>query len=113
MGKGLWIGVILLAMVFVPSIVLAASPWTEEYGYVNRTNAKFGFGLKNTAFGWTEILTQPVDETREGGNAAVGFGRGIFNAVGQTVGGVLHLGTFPITSVDVPLPENGSQIFSN
>ncbi len=103
---------VVLALVAVPTAAFAGSPWTEEYGYVNRANAKFGFGLKNTALGWTEIFTQPVDESREGGNFAVGFGKGIFNTVGQTVGGALHLGTFPITSVDVPLPENGNQLFS-
>ena len=98
--------------VLAPSLALAASPWTEDSGYINRANGKFGFGLKNAALGWTEIFTQPVDEVKGGGNAAVGFGKGIWNTVGQTVGGALHLATFPITSVDVPLPENGNQLFT-
>ena len=94
------------------SLALAASPWTEESGYVNRANGKFGFGLKNAALGWTEIFTQPFDEAKEGGNAVVGFGKGIWTCVGQTVGGALHLATFPVTSVDIPLPENGNQLFT-
>ena len=103
---------VMLVVVFVPSIALAGSPWTEESGYINRANGKFGFGLKNAALGWTEVFTQPYDETKGGGNAAVGFGKGIWNTVGQTVGGTLHLATFPFTAVDVPLPENGNQLFT-
>ena len=112
MKNKMFVAVLLTAMVIVPSIAFAGSPWTEESGYVNRVNGKFGFGLKNAALGWTEIFTQPVDESKEGGNAVVGFGRGIWNTIGQTVGGALHLGTFPITSVDIPLPENGNQLFT-
>ena len=111
MRKTMLVGVMLFALV-VPTLVFAGSPWTEESGYINRANGKFGFGLKNAALGWTEIFTQPYDETKGGGNAVVGFGKGIWNTVGQTVGGALHLGTFPVTSVDIPLPENGNQLFS-
>lgn len=108
-----WLVAILVFVLFVvPSVALAGSPWTEETGYVNRTNGKLGFGLKNTALGWTEVFTQPYDEAKGGGNAAVGFGKGIWNTIGQTVGGALHLATFPITTIDVPLPENGNQLFT-
>ncbi|MCH7562891.1 MAG: hypothetical protein IH968_03605 [Gemmatimonadetes bacterium] len=112
MSKRMFILVVILALCATPTIAYGASPWTEEEGYVNRANAKFGFGLKNAALGWTEIFTQPVDETREGGNAFVGFGRGIWNTVGQTAGGAFHLGTFLFTHIDVPLPENGNQLFN-
>ncbi|MFH1858048.1 MAG: hypothetical protein ABH845_04010 [Candidatus Omnitrophota bacterium] len=109
--KRLFVLAVVMTLLAVPSIALAGSPWTEEEGYINRANAKFGFGLKNAALGWTELVTQPVDEAKAGGNAAVGFGKGIWNTVGQTVGGALHLGTFIFTNVDIPLPENGNQLF--
>lgn len=112
MTKRLLAGLVVATLLVAPTLAFAGSPWTEETGYINRTNGKFGFGLKNVLLGWTEIFTQPYDEAKGGGNAAVGFGKGIWNTVGQTVGGALHLGTFPVTTVDVPLPENGNQLFA-
>ena len=36
--------------------------------------------------------------------------KGVSDFVTNTVGGVLHLVTFPITGLDVPLPDNGVQL---
>jgi len=96
--------------VITPVLVFADSPWTNEQGYANRAGKKFAFGLENAALGWTEIFTEPTESVQESENIAVGFGRGIWNTIGDTVGGVLHLATFPFTTIDVPLPENGTQI---
>lgn len=32
------------------------------------------------------------------------------NMLGDTVGGALHLATFPITAFDAPLPEGGTDV---
>lgn len=90
------------------SVALAAednpqpSPWRSEVTYGDQAKSKLGFGAKNLLLGWTELFTEPVEQ-----KSALGIGQGLGNAVMDTVGGFLHLVTFPFTSVDVPLPENG------
>ena len=106
---------LLLILLFVfaalPAMGYAASPWTEETGYPERMMGKFGFGLKNTLLGWTELIRQPIHHAREHEKPLIGtvqgLGVGIENAVVYTVGGILHLVTFPVTNLDVPLPHDG------
>jgi hypothetical protein len=89
------------------------SPWTNEVGYTNRAVGKLGFGVKNILLGGTELFTEPKEAIDEGGNFFVGVGMGVKNAVFQTLGGAVHLVTFPITCLDAPLPEGGTQLFSS
>ena len=110
MGKFTKIALLALLLVMLPTLAFAESPWAEQQGYANRAGGKFAFGLENAALGWTEIFSEPVESGKNHENVAVGFGRGLWNTIGDTVGGALHLATFPFTTVDVPLPENGTQI---
>ncbi|MBI2870239.1 MAG: hypothetical protein HYY14_00860 [Candidatus Omnitrophica bacterium] len=110
MMKRIAVLVFAASLILAPVAAFAGSPWTEEEGYPSRAAGKFGFGLKNVLLGWTEIFTQPYDDAKAGENPITSFGKGIFNMIGQTVGGALHLATFPITAVDIPLPENGNQL---
>ena len=71
-------------------------------GRANDQNASYpdkaGFtllrGVTNTAFGWTELLVQPTEEAKNGGNLAVGIGKGIGQAVKRTALGLGELLTF-------------------
>ena len=90
-----------------------ASPWTREAGWSNRAMGKLGFGLKNALLGWTELFVEPQKAMQSGGNFFRGVGMGIKDAVENTLGGVLHVLTFPITGVDVPLPDGGTQLLSS
>ena len=110
MGKFAKIVLLALLLAMIPAVASAESPWAEQKGYPNRAGGKFAYGLENTALGWTELFSEPVESGKNHENVAVGFGRGIWNTIGDTVGGVLHLVTFPLTTVDVPLPEGGTQI---
>jgi hypothetical protein len=110
MAKGLKFWVVVAVLLATPALAHAASPWTDEIGYGNRAGGKFVFGLKNVLLGWTEIFTQPGDSINEGDNFFVGVGKGLVNAVGQEIGGALHLITFPITGIDIPLPEGGTNL---
>ena len=87
-----------------------ASPWTHEVGYTNRTVGRLGFGIKNLLLGWTELFTEPKDALSAGTNFFVGLGKGLKNGLEQELGGVVHLVTFPITAIDAPLPEGGTQL---
>jgi hypothetical protein len=40
-----------------------------------------------------------------------GLWRGIYRTLGRTAGGLVHAATFPVTGLDVPLPENGMNLW--
>ena len=107
---GLWVFVV--ALVATPALAHAASPWMEEQGWGNQAKGKFVYGLKNTLLGWTELFTEPYEAVQNGENFFVGLGTGVWNGVGQTLGGALHFVTFPIPAIDVPLPEGGTTLLS-
>ena len=88
------------------------SPWTSEVGYSNRAIGKLGFGIKNLLLGWTDLFTETKEATDAGGNFFKGLGVGLKDAVENELGGAVHLVTFPITCLDAPLPEGGTQLLS-
>lgn len=92
------------------SIGFKASPWTTETTWKGQALGKLQFGFKNFFAGWTEIFTEPKEAYDNKTCVVKGFFRGIFNAVLDEVGGVLHIATFPITQLDVPLPEGGTTV---
>jgi len=97
------VSIFLLAFTLVAAPAFAGSSWTSEGSYGAKTMAKLGFGLENALLGWTEIFT----EIAEADNKLVGVGNGLLNFVGDTVGGVLHVATFPCPNIDIPLPQGG------
>ena len=118
MPKRMGILVVVAALVAAPSLAFAGdmaggSPWAQETGYANQVKGKLVYGVKNVLLGWTELFSQPYEDAQNGENILVGIGKGVWNAVGQTVGGALHAVTFPIPAIDVPLPEGGTQVFSS
>ncbi len=88
------------------------SPWTSEVGYSNRAIGKLGFGVKNLLLGWTDLFIEPKEASDAGEGLLKGIGVGLKDAVANTLGGVVHVVTFPITGIDAPLPEGGTQLFS-
>ena len=112
-------GILVVAAVLLASPTLAlaggmsaGSSWAQETGYVNQAKGKLVYGVKNVLLGWTELFTQPYEDAQNGENVLLGIGKGVWNAVGQTIGGALHLVTFPIPAIDVPLPEGGTHVLS-
>jgi len=87
------------------------SAWTREATWTSRAQGKLLFGTKNLLLGWTEVLAEPYDAVQRGGNVFTGLGQGLWNGIGQTVGGALHVATFPMTELDIPLPEGGTKVF--
>jgi hypothetical protein len=121
MSKRIGVWVVIAALTGLPALSFAAgehggtamsspSSWTQEVGWANQAKGKLIFGLKNTLLGWTELVTEPKEALNEGGNFFVGVGQGLWNGVGQTVLGAAHAVTFPITQIDIPLPEGGTQL---
>ena len=95
------------ALFCAPMVASAASSWASGATYSDKAVGKLKYGVVNTLLGWTSLFTTPYEATQAGDNLFVGIGQGLWNGVGQTVGGALHLVTFPITQIDVPLPEGG------
>jgi len=83
------------------------SLWTTETGYMSRMGHKLAFGGKNALLGWMELYTEPRESMEEQEGFFRGMGHGVVNMLGDTIGGVMHVATFPITAVDMPLPEGG------
>lgn len=87
-----------------------ASPWTNETGYSQRAIGKLVFGVKNLLVGWTDLVVEPREAMQGGGSFLPGLGIGLKDALENTLGGVVHLATFPVTAIDAPLPEGGTQL---
>lgn len=111
MGKRFGWMVLGAALLMAPLTASAASPWASEATYGDKSVAKLKYGLTNTLLGWTSLFRTPMQASQSGENVLVGIGRGVWNAVGQTVGGIVHLVTFPIPQLDIPLPEGGTDVW--
>lgn len=98
--------VLAITLVVSSSQAFAASPWTEEKTLSEKRLGKFLFGTKNVAFGWMDILYEPSKFHQEGKSPIVGFGKGMVDAVVNTLGGAAQVATFPVP-VDIPIPDNG------
>ena len=88
------------------SSAFAASPWTEQKETKDKILGKLDFGIKNLLGGWTEIINRPIKYHKDGKTVSEGALVGLYNATYDTIGGALHVITFPIP-IDVPLPNNG------
>jgi hypothetical protein len=95
---------VLISMTAVPAYAafFEASDWTKESTYLGKTSQKLGFGFLNISAGWTAFFFEPAN----GQNFFTGLGKGIGYTVTNTVGGILHVVTFPVP-LDIPLPHGG------
>jgi hypothetical protein len=101
--------VLLAALFLIPATGFAASPWTEEDTYGQKISGKLQFGLVNTLFGWTDLFFEPIKASGKCDSCDsvwTGIGKGATDALVNTVGGAIHLVTFPLV-VDFPLPDDG------
>jgi len=91
----------------------SGSPWTRERVWANRASGKLLFGLKNVLLGWTEPFTRSYEAGKRNRRivpGALGFLEGVGYGVIDTIGGAQHVLTFPVTRLDIPLPEGGVKL---
>ena len=82
---------------------LKPSPWTKDQtSYIETTVGKLGFGTLNTITGWSSIFF----DTYRYDNKFQGLIKGSWRFITNTVGGALHMATFPFP-FDIPLPDGG------
>lgn len=88
------------------------SPAEQAYEeYLARVTEKFDYGILNSLMGWTELITQTIDQYQEPQAVGsfsrwFGIGRGISYAVIDTLGGFLNAATALIPH-KIPLPQDG------
>ncbi|HOW88340.1 MAG TPA: hypothetical protein PKV84_06775 [Candidatus Omnitrophota bacterium] len=97
---------VVLSMLLAPMAFATPSAWTEEKNYGDRVSGKLQFGLANTLLGWIDLFAEPNKFANEGKNVWSGVGKGMVDSVVNTVGGAIHLVTFPVPA-DLPLPDGG------
>lgn len=100
---------IILLLLF-SSQAFAASPWTQEVGYGDRVSGKVVYGMANLWGGWISLFYEPINAHHQNQNIALGVGKGVAYGVVETLGGLAHLLTAPITVLDIPLPHNGVEL---
>ena len=66
----------------------AGAPYPEKAG---NTLVR---GAANTFFGWTEVIRQPAEEAKHGGNVLIGLANGVGHSVKRTVSGLGEVLTF-------------------
>jgi len=62
--------------------------------YAGKATSTLMRGAVNVLFGWTELLIQPTEEVDQGGNLAIGIGKGVGYAMKRTAAGLGEVLTF-------------------
>ena len=101
------LSLLLILVLLAPAVCFAASPWTTNTTYSDKVTGKLSYGFTNLTLGWLDLFYEPHRYHVEKKNIFLGIGKGIFDLVGNTVGGALHTVTFFIPQIDVPIPDNG------
>ena len=84
------------------------SHWVAKPTYNQRMVHKLIFGVGNLTCGWVEIVQEPYEAVKRKEMFWRGVSLGIFNGIVDTIGGALHILTFPVTPLDIELPEGGA-----
>lgn len=101
--------ILTLALLSIPRAAHAAgTPCCDGTTYGDQAVDKLKHGVGNTLLGWTALFREPIRAGKSGGNVLAGLGHGVWQAVGQTVGGAAQIVTFPLPKVHVPIPESDS-----
>lgn len=83
------------------------SQWQKERLYIDRAFGKLTYGAWNFFLGWMELGREPYEAAVLGDNLLLGVAKGIAYSIADMGGGALNVLTFPITTLNTPLPEGG------
>lgn len=73
---------------------LCAKASDESAPYATKAGSTLARGAANTLLGWTELIRQPANEVKGGGNVFTGLAKGVGQTVRRTLGGVGEVLTF-------------------
>ena len=66
----------------------------ETDSYATKAGSTLARGTANLLLGWTELIRQPAQEVKQGGNVLTGVAEGVTEGFKRTVGGAAELLTF-------------------
>lgn len=66
----------------------------QQISYAEKAGNTLARGALNTSLGWTELIRQPAQEVKRGGNAFVGIANGVGQGLNRTFTGLAELFTF-------------------
>ncbi len=72
---------------------------TDTISYSTKAGYTLARGAANTLLGWTELIRQPAQEVKEGGNVVTGIAKGISHSVRRTLAGAGEVLTFWIPKI--------------
>ena len=67
---------------------------TDTLPYSTKAGYTLARGAANALLGWTELIRQPAQEVKEGGNVFTGIAKGVGHSVRRTFAGAGELLTF-------------------
>ena len=73
---------------------ICAKAEAEKASYAEKAGWTLARGTTNALLGWTELIAQPANEVKAGGNLVVGIGKGIGQGIKRTLGGAAEVLTF-------------------
>ena len=67
---------------------------TDTLPYSTKAGYTLARGAANALLGWTELIRQPAQEVKDGGNVLTGIAKGVSHSVRRTFAGAGELLTF-------------------
>ena len=78
---------------------------SEQSTYSQKAGSALVRGATNTLLGWTELIRQPTDEVKSGGNVITGLAKGVGAGVTRTLEGAAEVLTFWMPKVNRGYPR--------
>ena len=66
----------------------------DEVSYSEKAGHTLARGAANTLLGWTDLIRQPAQEVKRGGNVFTGLAQGAGQSIKRTLGGAAEVLTF-------------------
>ncbi len=99
----LTVGFAVLAGVCVPAFAeeqksppcpICSKTTDDQASYPTKAGLTLVRGTANTLLGWTELIRQPANEVKSGGNVLTGLAHGVGESVKRTAAGLAEVLTF-------------------
>ena len=77
-----------------PPCPICSKTVDDEANYPVKAGSTLVRGTANALLGWTELIRQPANEVKSGGNVFTGLAHGVGNSVKRTAAGIAEVLTF-------------------
>ena len=77
-----------------PQCPICSKLAADQEDYATKAGHTLMRGATNTLFGWTELILQPADTAKQGGNVFTGLAKGLGQGLTRTLNGAAEVVTF-------------------